>query len=192
MKTLIPAAIRRSLMFTAVAALSLAYPASVQAVRTTYRYTGNPFTNVGGFGYTTSDFVTAMVTLANPLPPNAPLTQVTPLAFSLSDGVQTITNLNATAFTFQFATDGDGTINQWGVDVFLFSTIGGEILTRTIPPNVADAGALLDGISFGFNNDDPGAWAGGAVPDAASTLSLLSLSLTALGVVARRFQRAAG
>ena len=34
MKTLILAAIRCSLMFTAVAALSLAYPASVQAVPT--------------------------------------------------------------------------------------------------------------------------------------------------------------
>ena len=42
MKTLILAAIRCSLMFTAVAALSLAYPASVQAVPTTYQYTGNP------------------------------------------------------------------------------------------------------------------------------------------------------
>ena len=89
MKTLILAAIRCSLMFTAVAALSLAYPASVQAVPTTYVYTGNPFTIVSG-PYSTSDFVTAMVTLASPLPANMPLTQVTPLAFSLSDGVQTI------------------------------------------------------------------------------------------------------
>ena len=70
MKTLILAAIRCSLMFTAVAALSIAYPASVQAVPTTYQYTGNPFTFVSG-PYTTSDFVTAMVTLARPLPPNS-------------------------------------------------------------------------------------------------------------------------
>ena len=48
MKTLILAAIRCSLMFTGVAALSLAYPASVQAVPTTYRYIGNPFTRVSG------------------------------------------------------------------------------------------------------------------------------------------------
>ena len=65
MKTLTLAAIRCSLIFTAVAALSLAYPASVQAVPTTYQYTGNPFTDVTGL-YTTSDFVTAMVTLAAP------------------------------------------------------------------------------------------------------------------------------
>ena len=46
MKTLTLAAIRCSLIFTAVAALSFAYPASVQAVPTTYQYTGNPFTQV--------------------------------------------------------------------------------------------------------------------------------------------------
>ena len=45
MKTLTLAAIRCPLIFTAVAALSLAYPASVQAVPTTYLYTGNPFTD---------------------------------------------------------------------------------------------------------------------------------------------------
>src|SRR5215831_14141883 len=44
MKTLILAAIRCSFVFTALAALSVAYPASVQAVPTTYHYTGNPFT----------------------------------------------------------------------------------------------------------------------------------------------------
>ena len=99
MKTLTLAAIRCSLMFTAVAALSLAYPASVQAVPTTYRYTGNPFTFVSG-PYTTSDFVTAMVTLAGPLGANMPLTDVTPTAFTFSDGVQTITNHNATSARF--------------------------------------------------------------------------------------------
>ena len=46
MKTLILAAVRCSLMFTAVAALSIVYPTSVQAVPTTYQYTRNPFTVV--------------------------------------------------------------------------------------------------------------------------------------------------
>ena len=62
--------------------------------------------------------MTAMVTLASPLPPNTPFNEVTPLAFSLSDGVQTITNLNATIFAFHFASDGDGTITHWALVAF--------------------------------------------------------------------------
>src|SRR5262245_50072252 len=70
---------------TAVAALSIAYPASVQA-NTTYQYTGNPFTAVTT-PYTTSDFVTGMLKLAVPLAPNMPLTTISPVAFTFSDGV---------------------------------------------------------------------------------------------------------
>src|SRR5262245_43881367 len=70
---------------TAVGALSVAYPASVQAVPTTYQYTGNHFTNVSA-PYTTSMFVSGMVTLVGPLAPNMPLTSVSPIAFSFSDG----------------------------------------------------------------------------------------------------------
>ena len=98
------------LALTGVAALSLAYPASVQAVHTTYQYTGNPFTDVSG-PYTTSDFVTAMVTLAGPLGANMPsFTPVSPTAFTLSDGVQTITNLTSTRAEFWFATGLTGAI----------------------------------------------------------------------------------
>src|SRR5262245_42762988 len=87
MKTLILAAIRCSLMFTAVAALSVAYPTSVQAVPTTYQYTGNPYTFAVG-DYTTSMFVTVMLTLAQPLPANLDgSTEVFPTAFTFFDGV---------------------------------------------------------------------------------------------------------
>jgi hypothetical protein len=40
-----------------------------------------------------------MVTLAGPLEANMPLTEVTPIAFTLSDGVQTINN-NGPGFVF--------------------------------------------------------------------------------------------
>jgi hypothetical protein len=68
-------------MFTAVAALSVAYPASVQAVPTTYQYTGNPFTVTAGI-YTGSDFfVTVTIALAGnpPMSTNAHRTLRHPL-----------------------------------------------------------------------------------------------------------------
>jgi hypothetical protein len=68
------------LALTAVTALSVAYPTSVQAVPTTYQYIGNHFTHVSGL-YTTSDFLTATITLAGPLGANENFTQ-SPLSFS--------------------------------------------------------------------------------------------------------------
>ena len=192
MKTLFFAAIRWSLMFTAVAALLVAYPASVQAVPTTYQYTGNPFTFVFG-AYTTSDFVSGMVTLASPLAANMPLTAVTPLAFSFSDGVQTITGPSTLSFSFFFATDGDGTIIRWN---FAVSTTQGLIQSKrsffgSRPVDVGRMGPFSAG-KFGLRDFAPGSWTTTVTaPDAGSSLALLSLSLTALGVVARRFQGAA-
>ena len=190
MKTLIFAAIRCSLMFTAVAALSLAYPASVQAVPTTYMYTGNHFTDVSG-PYTTSDFVTAMVTLASPLPPSA-FTSVTPLAFSISDGVQTITNLNALGAGFHFTTDAAAHITLWlafASTAPAFPQIG---TGNSLPITAMDVGIDVFG-HFGEVDDNPGVWRQvTAVPDTGSTISLMTLTLMALGLVARRFQRAAG
>src|SRR5262245_43995641 len=128
MKTLTLAAIRCSLMFTAVAGLSLVYPASVQAVATTYTYTGNPFTTVTA-PYTTSDFVSGMLTLASPLPANMPFTTVTRIAFSFFDGHQRITHRNAGfSSLFQFATGPTGEITEWRV--VLSSSFTFEITTQ--------------------------------------------------------------
>jgi len=108
------------LALTGVAALSIAYPASVQAVPTTYQYTGKPFTEVAGV-YTTDDFVTAMVTLADPLGANFHGT-VTPTAFTLSDGVQTLTNTTPSiTSSFNFVTNARGEITLWHVSVDLVS-----------------------------------------------------------------------
>ena len=192
MKTLILAAIRCSLIFTAVAALSVAYPASVQAVPTTYQYTGNPFTFVTGPPYTTSDFVTAMVTLAGPLAPNMPLTSVSPIAFTFSDGVQTLTNSN---FFMQFATGPTGAIIAWNVVVEGLNDLGslGQIGTRnTVVLLVQDFGFLEALTIRGLNHDNPGTWTTvGNVSDTGSTLSLMTLTLMALGLVARQFKRRA-
>jgi len=191
MKTLIPAAIRCSLMFTAVAALSLAYPASVQAVPTTYTYTGHHFTGVSGL-YTTDDFVTAMVTLAGLLGANMPLTHVQPTAFTFFDGVQTISNTPNLEVFFDFATNARGEITLWFAQALANDPDFRFIGTSHDVTGTGDGGGG-DVLGQGFNNDSPGVWSVNAsVPDAGSTLSLMTLTLMALGLVARQFQRAAG
>jgi hypothetical protein len=178
----------------AVAAFSLAYPASVQAVPTTYQYTGNPF-QFATAPYTTSDFVTAMVTLASPLPPNF-ANFVTPTAFTLSDGVQTITLQTALGFDFVFITDATGAITFWSIEVLRLTPMGGLASITTFrmsegAPPAADIG--ISGGGDAINNDTPGTWARvSGVPDTGSTLLMMMLTLMAFGLVARRFQRAAG
>ena len=168
------------------AVTSLFSVTAVQAVPTTYDYTGNTFNFTIG-SYTTSDFVTAMVTLANPLPANMAPTVVTPTAFSLSDGVQTITNLTALSSFFKFATGPTGQITEWGIEV----KISDERISTNNQPNTEtiDTGSSSSG--FGEIIGNPGVWTRAAAPDAGSSFALLSLSLTALGVAARQFKRAA-
>src|SRR4051812_46238792 len=86
--------------------------AAVQATTITYTYTGTPFSTVSG-PYTTSDKVTGFVELASPLAPNLGqcLMSVTPLAFSFSDGVQTIDSSNATSVDVRFTTNSTGAIS---------------------------------------------------------------------------------
>jgi len=161
--------------------------ASVQAVPITYQYTGNPFTFARA-PYTTSDFVSGMLTLAGPLAPNMSLTAVTPTAFSFSDGVQTITNLTATGTVIEFATGPTGAITGWDVGA---RTPTGEIDTFVNTGlGTSDEGQI---IGAGANNSDtPGTWVTATgVPDTGSTLSLMTLTLMALGVAARQFKRAA-
>ena len=139
--------------------------------------------------YTKSDFVMGMVTLAAPLAPNTPTTLVTPTAFTFSDGVQTITNFTATDSGFVFATGPTGLITFWQLVV---SAGPGTIQSFH---SAGQAAIDLGSVSFsseGRNFNAPGVWVTvGPVPDTGSTLLLMTLTLMALGLVARRFQRAA-
>jgi len=170
------------LFFAVALAVGFLNPASVRAVPTTYQYTGNPFTDVSG-SYTTSMFVTVMVTLASPLAANMPGTAVTPLAFSVSDGVQTFTPIDIGFGGFSFATGPSGNITNWFIEVTDDLQFNG-IITN----NGEDFGTNFGDV--GQNSGLPGHWRN-AAPDAGSSVALLSLSLTALAVAAQRFQRAA-
>ena len=155
MKTLTLAAIRSSLMLTAVAALSLGYPASVQAVPTTYQYTGNHFIVLSGPAYTTSMFITGTVTLAAQLSPNFGGTFggiVTPTAFRFFDGVQTLTQTQVTSSLFRFQTDATGNIIGWHAELTGQNTglQHGSIFTRSIARTHTprDIGSFTDANGF--------------------------------------------
>ena len=166
--------------------------AAVQATPITYDYTGNPFTSVSG-PYTTSDKVTGFVTFATPLGANMPLTSETPTAFSFSDGVQTITSANASTSTFSFVTGPTGGITQWNVfaGVISLGSASDSIRTSNLE-GAEDVGMSQSRSGNGFNFGSPGVWSrSSAVPDAGSTMLLLSLSVTALGVAGARSKRAA-
>ena len=85
---------------------------------TTYTYAGHPFTSADS-PYTTADRVTGSITLAGPLPPFLPMTDISAAltAFSFTDGVQTRTPASSTICSFRVATDGTGAIARWVVEL---------------------------------------------------------------------------
>jgi hypothetical protein len=98
--------------------LSVSYLPAV--ADTLYVYSGNPYssfsickidtcyyTNIAGYTGLSGSFL-----LASSLPPDMPLSQITPLSFSLSDGFNTLSNFNAGA-SFSMATDSLGNISLW-------------------------------------------------------------------------------
>jgi len=183
------------LALTGVAALSLAYPASVQA-SVTYQYTGNHFTEVSG-PYTTSMFVSVMVTFAAPLGANLPpFTDVTPIAFTFFDGVQTLSSSTPGIFidAIQVGTNAAGQITTWqmGVASGPPGTNSNFIDTLNLEdpqdPHTHDVGGIQQPsgeFAEGINMRMPGVWSRGiATPDTGSTLSLMTLTLMALGVAA--------
>lgn len=186
----------------AIAVATMFAAASAQAIPITYVYTGNPFTVIsdgGGTGpYNTSDSVTGSVELSTPLGDSFN-GSVTPIAFSFSDGVQTITNSSTlTTTTFLFQTDSSGAITHWFIvlENSLPSGATNNIDTSMEAGLSGDTGRVFEpgvGEVLGANGFDPGTWnqKTSSVPDTGSSLALLSLSTTALGVAGRRFKRVA-
>jgi VPDSG-CTERM motif len=188
MKTTLPSLkFFRPALATAFAVVMVLTTTAVQATSFTYDYTGNLFTSVSG-AYTTSDSITGSVTLASPLTANMPLTNFTPLAFSFFDGVDTITDANATFTTFNFATDSTGIV-EWYVT--LTYDPPGVVIQSIFTINVPSAALFQEeagyanAIGFGdARGNSPGQWTGlvvpATVPDTGSTLVLLFVALFGL------------
>jgi len=154
----------------------LALPAMATSV---YTYTGNDFSDVTG-PYTTSDSITGSLTISSPLAANLMFSEnnVTPIAYSFTDGVQTFTNNSAlTDVIFGFATDSEGNITGW-----LVSLSDGDDTNR-----IQTSGyVVLSLVDYAINNsaegqvvNEPGKWT--IAPEPGSLL-VVGAGLLAAGV----------
>jgi hypothetical protein len=178
------------LLFATV--LLVASTVTASADTYTYTYTGHDFNDVTA-PYTTSDFVSGSFTLAAPIAANTSVfsSDIEPISFSFSDGVQTIDSNDGSNNSFVIGTDSMGAINEW---VIVLSVSLGQtdrdLGTRKMDPLSAsrDSGNNAAG-GEGEIVADPGTWVetvnSSAVPEP-STLALLGSGILGLAGVAGR------
>lgn len=126
-----------------------------------YQVTGGNFTSLNGTAYTTSMKVTGEITTSGPIPANSVNYDISPLvtAFSFTDGVQTVDNLNGVFYDSstgnarpQFNTDDTGNITTARFNV---STIYPAVLNGPFSAIAIDdekTAGYLDGACQGVTN----------------------------------------
>ena len=130
----------------------------------TYTYTGQAFTSYRT-PYTAKSSITGYITLAVALPANMSiLTQVTPTAFSFTDGVQTLTQANTISTTlFAVETDATGDIDEWligmeAADTSQIDTINAPEVSSLGANTVTDIVLLNMPPASASNRNLPGIW----------------------------------
>lgn len=167
-----------------VAMMSLAMTWSASANASIYRYTGGAFDSFissdGSYQpYTASNHVTFEFTTNDPLAANtvigsfatpfhainAPVPQVT--SWSFSDGFNTVTNAEETAFQFfNIATDANGQINKWNIALMPVSAANGYLMGSLVSKNVGSSGCVpgvgtcLGVQSYAYTGQTPYAFGG--------------------------------
>jgi hypothetical protein len=160
-----------------------------QGVRATatYEYTGNPFVQATP-PYTTSDFVSGSLTFTSARGPNQVVDTVGGIprlvAFSFTDGVQTLTSANASVGIGFVDTNGAGEISDWGFSVNSLAANGSiETADDFATTTIVDEGSTTFAGGQVFGN--PGIWT--LVPEP-STFTLSALGLSLLATAMRRKQ----
>jgi hypothetical protein len=159
---------------------------------TTMHYSGRTFDSFSTYlsnPYTVLDRITGTVVLTAPIAPNS-FFYGSPLSFSFSDGVQTLTNLTSFANGFSFETDGNGDVVKWGFDIERLAGPGYIYSSRTSNGSV-DHGNFESESGYTYNVDPN--WtitATADVPEPASW-ALLVAGFGLTGAVMRRRRVAA-
>jgi hypothetical protein len=175
---------------TAIVFAAALIPASSRA-DVIYTYTGNVFTMVLPIAetnpYTNTGSVTGYFELTAALGNNSN-PSITPVAFSFSDGVNTITNLNAASSTFVINIDSTGPppgnptiVSNW----YIFLTGSGYGTITTINDEATDEDCVISGANQACNYSSPGTWAVAAVPEP-STWAMLLIGFAGIGFMAYR------
>lgn len=176
--------------------LALCTPVS-KAAAITYTYTGNHYTGAAA-PYSTDMAVTGSFTFASPLDPNILFPAArTPTAWSISDGVMTVTNATG-SLAFNVGTNALGNITMWDFGTsfsvstgILFITSQNGSPTSFFPCGTGNT--ACDGVSgvaagravglAGVVNN-PGTWTMTSIPEP-SSLSLIIIGMFAVALIVR-------
>jgi hypothetical protein len=153
-----------------------------------YTYTGLDYTSATGV-YSTSEFLTATFTLADPLPANQTGFAATATSWTATDGANTLCNTcsGSDLVVFSFSTDSTGNISDW----YFFATnysgasmdSGGPLAESLGTPNADFVQADADGAE----STGAGSWEDTTPSPEPGTLGMmLGGSLLLFGTMRRR------